>query len=37
MNVKEAIFGRRSIRDFAEEPVDASTLKEIMLAGIYAP
>jgi len=37
MKVKEAIFGRRSIRDFTEEPVDASTLKEIMLAGIYAP
>ncbi|KUK02427.1 MAG: Uncharacterized protein XD58_1400 [Thermotoga sp. 50_1627] len=37
MNVKEAIFGRRSVREFTEEPVDASTLKEIMLAGIYAP
>lgn len=37
MEVSDAIFKRRSIRQFTDNLVDKSVLREIMLAGIYAP
>ncbi len=37
MEVKDAIFRRRSIRSFIDKPVESTVLHEIMLAGIYAP
>lgn len=35
--VLEAIYNRRSIRDFTNEPVPANDLKEIVKAGSWAP
>lgn len=35
--VLEAIYKRRSIREFTDEPVSAETLREIIRAGIWAP
>lgn len=35
--VLEAIYNRRSIRDFTDEPVPADDLKEIVKAGSWAP
>jgi len=37
MEVKEAIFGRRSVRFFNDKPIEEGVLREILLAGIYAP
>lgn len=37
MELKDAIFGRRSIRDFKSEPVPREKIKEILEAGIWAP
>ncbi len=37
MELKEAIFNRRSIRSFLEKPVGRELIKEIMYAGIHAP
>jgi len=35
--VQEAIFRRRSIRDFTDEPVERDLLHRIVTAGIWAP
>ncbi len=37
MNVEEAILRRRSIRQYADRPVDRTLLERIMKAGIWAP
>jgi len=35
--ILEAIYSRRSIREFTEQPVEPSILDEIVQAGIWAP
>lgn len=37
MNVREAIFGRRAVREFTTEPVEEVTLRELVDAAIQAP
>ena len=37
MNLKEAIYTRRSVRDFTADPVDEKTLTELIDAAIQAP
>ncbi len=37
MDVLEAIYTRRSVRDFTEEPVASDQLAEILKAGSWAP
>ncbi|MCD6103334.1 MAG: nitroreductase family protein [Thermotogaceae bacterium] len=37
MEVGKAIFERRSVRFFNERQIDTSILREILIAGIYAP
>jgi nitroreductase len=37
MDVLEAIYSRRSVRDFTEEPVARNQLTEILKAGSWAP
>jgi len=37
MDVREAIFGRRAVRDFTTAPVDESALRELVDAAIQAP
>jgi nitroreductase len=37
MDLKEAIYTRRSVRDFTEDAVDEKTLKELIGAAIQAP
>jgi len=37
MELKEAIFGRKSIRKFTSRPVDDSIIKELIESAIYAP
>lgn len=37
MELKEAIFGRRSVRKFKDKPVDKRDLEEVLKAAIWAP
>lgn len=37
METREAIFGRRSIRKYTEQPLNDADLQEIIDAGLYAP
>ncbi len=37
MNLREAIYSRRAVRDFTTEAVDEATLKELIDAAIQAP
>jgi len=37
MDLKEAIYTRRSVRDFTDQPVDEKTLRELVDAAIQAP
>lgn len=37
MNVYEAIANRKTIRDFAQQPIPAEVLKRILAAGMQAP
>lgn len=37
MNTLEAIFTRRSVRDFTNQPVDAETVKTLLRAAMSAP
>ena len=37
MNIKEAIWGRRSIRSYKKKKIDKNTLKKIVEAGTMAP
>ena len=37
MELKKALFERRSIRVFSEKPVEKDLLKELLTAGLYAP
>lgn len=37
MEVKEAIFSRRSVRDFKPEPPSRELVEEVLKAGIWAP
>lgn len=37
MNVEQAIFGRRSVRRYLDEPVDSRRLKKLLEAGFAAP
>lgn len=37
MEVLEAIYSRRSVRDFTDEPVDRDQVQEILRAGSWAP
>jgi nitroreductase len=37
MDLKEAIYTRRAVRDFTDEPVDAESIRELINAAIQAP
>ncbi len=37
MDVKEAIFGRRAVREYTKEPVDRETIRLLLNAAIHAP
>lgn len=37
MNVKEAIYGRRSVRDYTDQPVAKATVEELLHAAVQAP
>jgi len=37
MNLKEAIYGRRSVREFTATPVDEKTIRKLIDAAIQAP
>ncbi len=37
MDLKEAIYTRRAVRDFTAEPVDEGTLRELIDAAVQAP
>lgn len=37
MDLKEAIYTRRSVRDFTDKPVDEKTLRQLVDAAIQAP
>lgn len=37
MNVREAIYGRRAVRDFTAEPVEEEQLRQLFDAAIQAP
>ena len=37
MDLKEAIYTRRSARDFTDKPVDEKTLRQLVDAAIQAP
>jgi nitroreductase len=37
MDVTEAIYGRRAVRDYTSEPIDASALELLIKAAIQAP
>ena len=37
MDLKDAIYGRRSIRKFTDQPISDEDIKEIMEAGTMAP
>lgn len=37
MNVKEAIYGRRAVREFTAEPVEEGLLRQLIDAAIQAP
>ncbi len=37
METREAIYGRRSIRRYADRPIDAALLEEIIAAALMAP
>ncbi len=37
MELKEAVYGRRSIRRYSEKPISDEDLKEILEAGTWAP
>ena len=37
MQLKDAIYGRRSIRAFLDKPVEREKIEEVMKAGSYAP
>ena len=37
MNVREAIYGRRAVREFTSEPVDEGLLRQLIDAAIQAP
>jgi nitroreductase len=37
MNLKEAIYGRRSVREFTAAPVDEKTIRKLIDAAIQAP
>lgn len=37
MELKKAVFSRRSVRTFSDKPLEAEKLEEIVKAGIWAP
>ena len=37
MDLHQAIFGRRSVRDYSNQPLDASLISELLLAAVQAP
>ena len=37
MDLKDAIYGRRAVRDFTAEPVDDKALRQLIDAAIQAP
>lgn len=37
MDVKEAIFGRRAVREYTAEPMDRETIRLLVAAAIHAP
>ena len=37
MDVREAIYGRRAVREFTPEPVDEKVLRQLVDAAIQAP
>jgi nitroreductase len=37
MQINEAIFGRRSVREYTSQPVDDQTIHELIEAAVYAP
>jgi nitroreductase len=37
MDVTDAIYGRRAVRDYTSEPIDASVLEQLIKAAIQAP
>src|ERR1019366_927176 len=37
MHLKEAIYTRRAVREFTDEPVDEKTLRELIDAAVQAP
>ena len=37
MDLNDAIFGRRSVREYTAEPVDEPTIRRLIDAGVRAP
>jgi len=37
MNLEEAIAGRRSVREYADEPIDEATIRRLIGAAVLAP
>jgi nitroreductase len=37
MDVREAIYGRRAVREFTPEPVDEKVIRQFIDAAIQAP
>jgi nitroreductase len=37
VNIKEAIYGRRSVRDYTDRPVAKAAVEELLEAAIQAP
>jgi nitroreductase len=37
MDVREAIYGRRAVREFTTEPVDEAALRRLIDAAVQAP
>jgi len=37
MQVREALFGRRAVREYADGPVDEATIRRLVEAAIHAP
>ena len=37
MDAKQAIYGRRAVRDYTTEPVNKATIRQLIDAAIQAP
>lgn len=37
MDIKEAIFGRRAVREYTEEAIDQETIRQLIRAAVHAP